>query len=129
MKKQILTKKEFEIMTTVWQMHASFTYHDILSRNENINRNTLMAVLSKLLKMDFLTVSGFTYHDNCLTRTYGSCCSQGEYFEQFMDEENRNQMLALLISQADSAKLKEILSLVENRQKELAIQAIQENAK
>lgn len=96
MKTVVLSRKEFEIMVTIWNLNRPASFNDILEANPEINRNTLLAALRKLQNYGMVKVAGFGYHKNSLTRLFESSISMTKYFSQFMTNEQKKQMIAVL---------------------------------
>lgn len=95
MKTVVLSRKEFEIMVTIWNLNRPASFNDILEANPEINRNTLLAALRKLQNYGMVKVAGFGYHKNSLTRLFESSISMTKYFSQFMTNEQKKQMIAV----------------------------------
>lgn len=83
-------------MVTIWNLNRPASFNDILEANPEINRNTLLAALRKLQNYGMVKVAGFGYHKNSLTRLFESSISMTKYFSQFMTNEQKKQMIAVL---------------------------------
>lgn len=108
MKPTVLTKKEFEIMVTIWDLGRAVSFNDILVANKDINRNTLLAALRKLQSYGMIQVTGFGYHKNSLTRLFEGTMTKFEYFSQFMNHEQKKEMIHILMKQLKPEEQKEI---------------------
>lgn len=93
---KILSKKEFEIMMTMWQLDKPASFSDILEANPNLNRNTLLAAIRRLISEGILRVDGFDYHKNSLTRLFVPVVSMYDYFAQFMSQTQKEGMIGYL---------------------------------
>lgn len=82
MKIDTLTKKEYDLMSVFWNSEHALSLHDINEKHPELNRNTVQAVLKKLLKNEYIEVAEIGYSKTVLTRKYIAKLEQQDYIEQ-----------------------------------------------
>ena len=81
-----LTVRENEIMEIFWHSDKPLSANDVYNVQPELSKNTIQAVLRKLLKMNYLEVAGIGYNKNSLTREFKASISQSQYFSNFLVE-------------------------------------------
>lgn len=76
-----LSKREFEIMTNLWQAGKALIASEI-SAQSNLSINTTHATLRKLLKKEFIKVADIVYSGTVLSRSYEPTLTFEEYTEK-----------------------------------------------
>ncbi len=121
MKVSHLTKRENEIMEIFWQSNKPLSSNDICLEAPHISKNTVQAVIRKLLSMKFIEIAGLGYNKNALTREFSPCISQAEYFDNFLVRDTSYELAANFIRHAkDIEILEKIEALIQERKQALA---------
>lgn len=121
MKVSHLTKRENEIMEIFWQSNKPLSSNDICLEAPYISKNTVQAVIRKLLSMKFIEIAGLGYNKNALTREFSPCISQAEYFDNFLVRDTSYELAANFIRHAkDIETLEKIEALIQERKQALA---------
>lgn len=63
-----LTKRESEIMEILWDNNNAMSANDIMISSNNISLATIQQSLQKLLKMNYVYVSGIGKNKKAITR-------------------------------------------------------------
>ncbi len=126
----ILSAKEKEVMSALWNSTASMTGAEIC-KNNNLNINTVQAALKKLLKVGYVEVKDIVYSNTVLTRSYVSKVTPDEYasiqLEEYYRSSGKKKSLTNIVSyllneeenQAEQIKaLKKLLTAREKLLKE-----------
>lgn len=121
MKVSHLTKRENEIMEIFWQSNKPLSSNDICLEAPHISKNTVQAVIRKLLSMKFIEIAGLGYNKNALTREFSPCISQADYFDNFLVRDTSYELAANFIRHAkDIETLEKIEALIQERKQALA---------
>ena len=120
MKVSHLTKRENEIMEIFWQSEKPLSSNDICLEAPHISKNTVQAVIRKLLSMNFIEIAGLGYNKNALTREFSSCISQAEYFDNFLVRDTSFELAANFIRRTeDINELEQLEELIRERKEAL----------
>lgn len=124
MMKNRFTKKELEIMKTLWNSDKSLTASDIVKQNELLNINTVQACLRTLIKNNSIKVADIVYSGTVLTRSYSPIISSEEYFGNFYkDILGKKQTVPLIKSLIDSEtnleELEQLEKLIAQKKREI----------
>ncbi|MCI9040771.1 BlaI/MecI/CopY family transcriptional regulator [Dubosiella newyorkensis] len=120
MKVSHLTKRENEIMEIFWRSNKPLSSNDICLEAPHISKNTVQAVIRKLLSMNFIEIAGLGYNKNALTREFSPCISQAEYFDNFLVRDTSFELAANFIQHATSLEvLNQMEDLIKERKAEL----------
>lgn len=124
-----LTDKEMQIMKILWKSPEPLVASEITKMDMSLNKNTVQAVIRKLLSKNFIKVADIVYSGTVLTRSYAPALSEKELMvQQFVDqvqeyEENipiPNLVATLLKHEKNEEKIiKELELLLEERKKTL----------
>lgn len=122
MKIKLLTKRQNEVMSVLWNSESPLSANQICEKDEDLNMNTVQQVLQRLLKYEFIKVADIGYSNTVLTRLYVPVLSQPEYI-QFLLGDNKQglyQIASFLISNnTDKKLLKDLKKQIIEKQKEL----------
>lgn len=120
MKVSHLTKRENEIMEIFWRSNKSLSSNDICLEAPHISKNTVQAVIRKLLSMNFIEIAGLGYNKNALTREFSPCISQAEYFDNFLVRDTSFELAANFVQHANNVDvLNQMETLIQERKAEL----------
>ena len=124
-----LTDKEMQIMKILWKSPEPLVASEITKMDMSLNKNTVQAVIRKLLSKNFIKVADIVYSGTVLTRSYAPALSEKELMvQQFVDqvqetEENipiPNLVATLLKHEKNEEKIiNELELLLEERKKML----------
>jgi len=79
--KNRFTKKEVEILKTIWSNDKPLIASDIVKFNSSLNINTVQAGLRSLLSKNSIKVADIVHSGTVLTRCYVPILSKEEYFD------------------------------------------------
>ena len=100
-----LTKRDLDILNTLWNSEKSLTASEICQLNDDITMNTIQAVLRKLLKNNLIEVADIVYSGTVLCRSYRPVISSGDYalaklttdYQNFGKEVSKSSLVAALL--------------------------------
>ena len=124
-----LTDKEMQIMKILWKSPEPLVASEITKMDMSLNKNTVQAVIRKLLSKNFIKVADIVYSGTVLTRSYAPALSEKELMvQQFVDQVQENEenipipnlVSTLLKHEKNEEKIiKELELLLEERKKTL----------
>ncbi|WP_297236458.1 BlaI/MecI/CopY family transcriptional regulator [uncultured Faecalicoccus sp.] len=118
--KERLSKRESDIMETLWNSNEPLSANDILTLIPDITMNTIQPNLKKLMKKGFIKVTGVGYTKNSITRQFSPIISQATYLSAYLNDEALKDFALRFIEQSsDDKELKELRDLIDKRRKEL----------
>lgn len=125
----LLTEKEMEIMTILWQSDKPLVASEITKVNKSLNINTVQAVIRKLLGKEYIEVADIVYSGTVLTRSYRPVLTKNEltvqqFAEQLREENNKiiiPNLVATLLKHEKNEKeiIEQLEKLLEERKKTL----------
>ncbi|MGX7199997.1 BlaI/MecI/CopY family transcriptional regulator [Enterococcus nangangensis] len=98
---QELTKKERQIMNIFWNENKSLSANNIILLDSSLSKNTVQAVLRKLLKYKLIHVVDIGYSGTVLTRLYEARISQEEFVAELLTDDAFKNLLANYIENTD----------------------------
>lgn len=111
-----LTVRENEIMDIFWHTDKALSANDVYTVAPELSKNTIQAVLRKLLNMQYLEVSGIGYNKNSLTREFRAVISQSEYLSDFLVEKEAYQLACNFVEKTkDKEKLQQLNELIQKK--------------
>ncbi|MBS5956897.1 MAG: BlaI/MecI/CopY family transcriptional regulator [Clostridiales bacterium] len=124
-----LTDKEMQIMKILWKSPEPLVASEITKMDMSLNKNTVQAVIRKLLSKNFIKVADIVYSGTVLTRSYAPALSEKELMvQQFVDQVQENEenipipnLVATLLKHEKNEEkiIKELELLLEERKKTL----------
>ena len=124
-----LTDKEMQIMKILWKSPEPLVASEITKMDMSLNKNTVQAVIRKLLSKNFIKVAEIVYSGTVLTRSYAPALSEKELMvQQFVDQVQENEenipipnLVATLLKHEKNEEkiIKELELLLEERKKTL----------
>ena len=113
-----LTKRESEIMEILWDNNNAMSANDIMISSNNISLATIQQSLQKLLKMNYVYVSGIGKNKKAITRLYRPSISEADYISSFINQSTSLKIASNFIEQTeDDEILEELSKLIEKKRK------------
>ena len=113
-----LTKRESEIMEILWDNNNAMSANDIMISSNNISLATIQQSLQKLLKMNYVYVSGIGKNKKAITRLYRPSISEADYISSFITQSTSLITASNFIEQTeDDEILEELSKLIEKKRK------------
>lgn len=113
-----LTKRESEIMEILWDNNNAMSANDIMISSNNISLATIQQSLQKLLKMNYVYVSGIGKNKKAITRLYRPSISEADYISSFITQSTSLKIASNFIEQTeDDEILEELIKLIEKKRK------------
>lgn len=113
-----LTKRESEIMEILWDNNNAMSANDIMISSNNISLATIQQTLQKLLKMNYVYVSGIGKNKKAITRLYRPSISEADYISSFITQSTSLKIASNFIEQTeDDEILEELSKLIEKKRK------------
>ena len=81
-----LTSKEYELMKILWTAEKPLLLSDIIERTEDIAKNTLNPMISKLIDRKYIKVVGNLKVSKTYSRLYALAITVDEYAAQQLNE-------------------------------------------
>ena len=110
MKLKLLTKKENEVMSILWQSEKPMTAHQITESDNSLSIYTVQQVLQRLLKMNYIKIADINYSGTVFARFYTPSVSQTDYdiasnlIEATKDDKELERLEQLIRKQRASLK-------------------------
>lgn len=122
MKLKVLSTRENQVMSVLWNAHQSMSAHQISEECDDMSVYSVQQVLQRLLKYELIKVADIGYSNTVLTRFYSPILSQPEYI-QFLLGDNKQglyHIASFLISNnTDKKLLEDLKKQIIEKQKEL----------
>ena len=84
-----LTRKELDILYVLWGTDEALSATKITEQAPDLNKNTVNALLRKLLRNGLIRVDDIGYSGTVLTRKYKAVLSHEEYMRQSIAEDTK----------------------------------------
>ena len=84
-----LTRKELDILYVLWGTDEALSATKITEQAPDLNKNTVNALLRKLLRNGLIRVDDIGYSGTVLTRKYQAVLSHEEYMRQSIAEDTK----------------------------------------
>lgn len=113
---KLLTKKENEVMSILWQSDKPLTAHMITEIEQSLSIYTVQQVLQRLLKMNYVEIAEINYSGTVFARYYTPAISQTDYI-QFLLRANGPYEIAsnFIESTHDEKVLDKLEQLIKNK--------------
>ena len=118
MKFSKLTKRESEIMSILWNTDSEMSAIDIMNASDGISLNTIQQTLQKLLKLNFIHISGVGMHKKSLTRLFRPSVDEADYISAFISKSAFAKLASNFIKQVNNEEALEELSEIIVRKRE-----------
>lgn len=128
--KKRFTKKELEILKTLWNSAAPMIASEIAKANNALNLNTVHACLRSLSDKGAIKVDDIVYSGTVLTRSYVPVITSEEYFGDLYNDILDNDILgtkkenlllrSLIDTQTDITELENLEKIIAQKKKELS---------
>ncbi|MDB7987068.1 BlaI/MecI/CopY family transcriptional regulator [Faecalicoccus pleomorphus] len=120
MKIKLLTKRQNEVMSVLWNSESPLSANQICDKDEDLNMNTVQQVLRTLLKIQFIKIEDIGYSNTVLTRLYSPVVKQTEYLQFLLGNTSTFDLTSSLIDHNKNLdELKQLQVLIEKKCKEL----------
>lgn len=120
MKIKLLTKRQNEVMSVLWNSESPLSANQICDKDEDLNMNTVQQVLRTLLKMQFIKIEDIGYSNTVLTRLYSPVVKQTEYLQFLLGNTSTFDLTSSLIDHNKNLdELRQLQVLIEKKCKEL----------
>lgn len=120
MKIKLLTKRQNEVMSVLWNSESPLSANQICDKDEDLNMNTVQQVLRTLLKMQFIKIEDIGYSNTVLTRLYSPVVKQTEYLQFLLGNTSTFDLTSSLIDHTKNLdELRQLQVLIEQKCKEL----------
>lgn len=115
---KLLTKKENEVMSILWQSDKPMTAHMIVETERSLNINTVQQVLQRLLKMKYIQVAEINYSGTVLARFYAPAILQADYVQFLFGAKSPFEIASNLIEAThDEQELEKLEQLIQKKKK------------
>lgn len=122
MKLKVLSTRENQVMSVLWNSDHSMSAHQISDECKDMSIYSVQQVLQRLLKYEFIKVADIGYSNTVLTRLYIPVLSQPEYI-QFLLGNNQNGLYQVasffIANNTDKKVLQDLKKLITEKQNEL----------
>lgn len=120
MTKIALTKREIQIMQILWNSTSPLSAREITETSNELNQNTVQAVLRKLLKANYITAASIGYSGTVLTRQYTAVLTQEEYLAAEMTADGMKKLVSSFIDATEKTQdLDDLEQLIQNKRNQL----------
>ncbi|HIW17585.1 MAG TPA: BlaI/MecI/CopY family transcriptional regulator [Candidatus Faecalicoccus intestinipullorum] len=117
---KLLTKKENEVMSILWQSKKPMTAHQIVETNNSLSIYTVQQVLQRLLKMDYVRIAEINYSGTVFARFYEPSISQTNYIQFLLGVDSPYDIASHLIdSTHDDKELEKLEQLIKKKRDSL----------
>ena len=120
MQLKLLTKKENEVMSILWQNKKPLTAHQIKESDNSLSIYTVQQVLQRLLKMNYIKVADINYSGTVLARFYTPVISQANYIQFLLGVNSPYDLASNFIeSTHDDKELEKLEQLIKKQRASL----------
>ncbi|WP_019893187.1 BlaI/MecI/CopY family transcriptional regulator [Allobaculum stercoricanis] len=113
-----LSKKELEIMEIIWNSKEPISSSDILENHPNLNRNTVLVSLKKLLNNGYLSINKVELKSKVLMRYYVPEISKYDYDRSNIGEDRVFNFVAKFVSNdITDSEIEELEKLIQEKKK------------
>lgn len=122
MELKVLSTRENQVMSVLWNAHHSMSAHQISEECKDMSVYSVQQVLQRLLKLELIKVADIGYSNTVLTRLYIPALSQPEYIQFLLggNKQGLYQIASFLISNnTDKKVLQDLKEQIIKKEKEL----------
>lgn len=120
MKISMLTKRELQIMQTLWNSTTALSVREITSLSDNMSQNTVQAALRKLLNEHAIEVDSIGQSGTVHTRKFVALLSEEDYVKKIVSPSAIKNLVSHFIdSTTEASEINELAALVHKKQKDL----------
>lgn len=117
---KLLTKKENEVMSILWQSEKPMTAHMITETDQSLSIYTVQQVLQRLLKMNYVEIAEINYSGTVFARYYAPAISQTDYIQFLLGANSTYEIASSLIeSTQDEQELDKLEQLIKKKRSSL----------
>lgn len=107
-------------MNILWNSDEPLSQNDIATTHPELNKNTIQAVLKKLLEADFIKIENIGYSGTVLTRQYAPKVDQADYLSESISKDAAYRIAARFIEkEAGIDEIDKLETLIERKKKKL----------
>lgn len=107
------SKKEWEVLVRFWSTSEPLCCAEF-SEQFGMNRNTVLAVIRKLLKHGILEIESIKMSGSVLARRFQPAVTEHDVFQQLLTETQLRAMIKNVIQSIDSPEVcQELLTMIE----------------
>lgn len=122
--KKNFTKKELEIMKTLWNSTKPLIASDIVKQNKSLNINTVQACLRTLINNKAIKVADIVHSGTVLTRSYVPIISKKEYLDhiyiELLGEKHTFPLIKCLIdAETNPEELEELEKMIAKKKNKI----------
>lgn len=120
MQLKLLTKKENQVMSILWQSEKPLTAHQIKEVDENLSIYTIQQVLQRLLKMNYIKIAEINYSGTVFARFYTPALSKTDYIKFLLGTDSSFELASSLItSSKDDTELEKLECVIQKQRASL----------
>lgn len=120
MDEPIFTKRELAIMQILWGTNEELSAR-VISEQTKISKNTIQAVLRKLLEAKYIKTSSIGYSGTVLTRLYRPVMTEDAYLGTVVSKATMERMITNFVAQQDNSDyLDRLEDLIQKKKAEFA---------
>ena len=117
---KLLTKKENEVMSILWQGKKPMSAHQITETNNALSIYTVQQVLQRLLKMNYVKIADINYSGTVFARFYTPAISQADYIQFLLGANSPFDIATSLIeATASDEELRKLEELIKKKRAKL----------
>ncbi|WP_155286982.1 BlaI/MecI/CopY family transcriptional regulator [Lacticaseibacillus zhaodongensis] len=117
---QLLTKRELQIMNTLWHADKALSAKDISTLAPEISMNTILSVLRKLLKQNIIKTDSIAMSGSTLMRKYAPVLQESAYLTSAASDKALHEIVTGYIDDQDSTEdLDALEKLIQQRKNKL----------
>lgn len=107
------SKKEWEVLVRFWSISEPLCCAEF-SEKFDMNRNTVLAVIRKLLNHGILEIESIKMSGSVLARQFQPAVTEYEVFQQLLTEEKLQTLIKNVIQSIDSPEVcQQLLEMIE----------------
>lgn len=120
MNKKTLTKREQDVIDVFWDADEALSASGVVALNSQLSKNTVQAVIKKLLKYQLLKIEDVGYSGTVLTRLYSPTISREEWLASNLSDQSLKLIASQFIEKSDNTEVLDQMSrLIESRKQKL----------
>lgn len=103
MDEPIFTKRELAIMQILWGTNEELSAR-VISEQTKISKNTIQAVLRKLLEAKYIKTSSIGYSGTVLTRLYRPVMTEEAYLSTVVSKATMERLISNFVAQQENSE-------------------------
>lgn len=114
------SKKEWEILICFWNAQEPLCCSEF-SERFNLNRNTSLSVIRKLVNKDILEVASIKISGSVLARRFQPKVTELEVLQTILDQDQLSAMVQVAIDRLEETQLEMLRSKISARKQQLSL--------